>query len=414
MPGDNIPPDPYMDAHTVGAEEAARLLGMMRTDQAGVERFGGRETIGRDTFPIDGKVDIRSWQGGAEAIVVDSKKNPEGYDPVRNRFQEQLAQQADTDERSVLGTIYDTVRTTMRYDLDGVEELNKRLGVAEKTKTNKIGLEVYMDAGIGVCRHMALAESWLGGEAVESGLLPQGTKVTAEVNQHAERGAHEWARATLPDGSIYILDAAQGFFGTLQEAATRAQWDYFRPEEREAYLKEKGQSQKPEQLPLGDTVTITPEKQQGLEWFNNALTDLSRAEKELAEQGRPLPPATPPSSMYHATVHVLNKGTTLLGDVMARLDVDVGQAMDGLADSLADQIRRSYGKDIERVYPPGMIAGTDAQKQWLQRVTNELRQLQPTEKAQSDQWIHTGLAAQRKIAQLLQQQFAKYGGTQAG
>ena len=413
MPGDDIPHDPYMDQHTIGAEEAARLLGMMKKDETGVERFGGRETIGRDTFPIEGKVDIRAWQGDAEAIVVDSKADPEGYDLARHKFRERLAQQTDASEGSVLRAIYETVGETMQYDIDGVDEINQRSGVTDKSKTNKVNLGVFLGMGKGVCRHMALEGSWLGGEAVEKGLLPTGTRVTAEVNEHAERGAHEWARATLADGTVYILDNAQHFFGTLEEAVQKAKWNYLRPEEKDKYLRQEAGGQLTGMW-LQDSqgeITISPEQQQKYEWFGWAVSELEAGEQDHKKANKDITEDTL-QSMVPATARVLDEGAQLLGDVITKTDFDVAKDMQIVADTLADTLSSRHGVQIERLYPKGMIVTVDEQRQWLLHVCKQLRQVQPGDRSQGEELVHLGMEANRKLKSLLDKKFPQAGNAQ--
>ena len=99
----------------------------------------------------------------------------------------------------------------------------------------KVSLNYYLDYGKGVCRHMALATAWMGGELARNGILEG--KATAEVNQRKkDNAAHEWARYTAKDGTVYILDPAQQYFGRLDESLERhGSWEYFRPGERVRY-----------------------------------------------------------------------------------------------------------------------------------------------------------------------------------
>ena len=81
----------YDANHTITAEEGARLRMQLKLDkEKGVELFQGRPTINRDTFPIDGHVDIRSWIAGDEAIVVDSEKYPKEFEKLRASFNRNL------------------------------------------------------------------------------------------------------------------------------------------------------------------------------------------------------------------------------------------------------------------------------------------------------------------------------------
>lgn len=245
VPNEPASPEEYgfSSDHTLTAKELARMKNVLKD-----ELFAGREIITRHTYPIDGKVDIRSWVGGAEAIVVDSKKYPEAYDRlyakmvgVLGSFYRTQPQDADP-LRNTLGAIFETVRQTINYDKEYVDKYSDEL--AQKAPTHrKVELSEYLNKGKGVCRHMALAEVWLGGAMEERGLLPKGGIFTAEVNQSTKGwGAHEWARYTAPNGEVYILDVAQNFFGTLEEAAARSEgsqktWEYFLDEaEKKAFM----------------------------------------------------------------------------------------------------------------------------------------------------------------------------------
>ncbi|MFZ1324150.1 MAG: hypothetical protein WAQ57_03265 [Candidatus Saccharimonadales bacterium] len=239
----------YEASHTVSAEEGARLRGMLREESTmGVREFGGRPTIGRDTFPIDGHVDIRSWVAGGEAIVVDSKKYPQEFDKLRACFLSKLHEQQDRKQRhpseaSIIKAIYAAVDETMEYDLAFVDVESEAIK-AEVPDHRKASLTNYFAAGKGVCRHMALAVSWLGGEAHRAGLL--GGRFTTEVNQSTQgNGAHEWSRYTSPSGEVVIIDVAQHFVGPLAKTLYKKpsggeRWGYFRSsEERDAYRRAK-------------------------------------------------------------------------------------------------------------------------------------------------------------------------------
>ncbi len=262
----------YKSTHTLSAQEAARLRGLLNKQTYEVdgsdmpELFAGRPTIGRDTFPIDGHVDIRSWIGGGEAIVVDSKKYPAEFDKLRAEFDTKLqalkqkaekggfrkmigrkAPAAETTERdAVLEAIYETVNEAMTYDLDFVNKESEDLK-HKSVSHRKAALNNYLQDGKGVCRHMALAVSWLGGDAVERGLI--GGRFTTEVNQsNLGNGAHEWSRYVSPEGEIYIIDVAQHYQGKLIDTLDKKRngkehWGYFRNgQERDMFrVKRSGQ-----------------------------------------------------------------------------------------------------------------------------------------------------------------------------
>jgi hypothetical protein len=224
--------------HTISSEERARIRGMIVDTDQNEKLFAGRPTISRDTFPIEGHVDIRSWgsAGQSEAIVIDSKRGPEQtqeYTNLRNKVYEKLGNKVwapELDEADVLKAIYDAVDETLEYDLKFVNEFSKTV----TTDHRKVDLSLYLEEGKGVCRHMALAASWLGGEMAAKGYLKG--RLTAEVNQRiSDNAAHEWGRYTAADGTVYIIDPAQHYFGKLAEAVDGKHWDYFRPGERAKY-----------------------------------------------------------------------------------------------------------------------------------------------------------------------------------
>ncbi len=240
----------YTATHTVSAEEAARRRGLLKEQSdGGRSEFGGRPTIGRDTFPIDGHVDIRSWVAGKEAIVVDSKKYPEEFNQLRDLFVANLHKEISArqgghiQEEDVLKAIYRSVHETLQYDLEFVKKEAQDVRSASP-ESRKAALNNYLAAGKGVCRHMALTAAWLGGEAYKQGLVRG--KFTTEVNQSdLGYGAHEWSRYMAPDGEIYIIDVAQHFVGKLADTldrkpSGREYWGYFRSkEERDTYRQAK-------------------------------------------------------------------------------------------------------------------------------------------------------------------------------
>lgn len=222
--------------HTFFAEDQARLKGYLLETLEG-KRYDGRITVGRDTT-IDGAdayVDIRSWVAGGEAIVVDSKKYPEEFNNLITNYNNavsELARRGIGGEKAKLQAIFDTVSASMKYDLAFVNAQSEEI---KDNAKRKVSLNYYLSEEKGVCRHMALAVAWLGGELARHGVI-EGT-TTAEVNQRKkDNAAHEWARYTSKDGTVYILDPAQKYFGTLEDSLSKNNsWEYFRPGERMKY-----------------------------------------------------------------------------------------------------------------------------------------------------------------------------------
>lgn len=229
--------DEYTANHTLTAEEFAELRRQLRREDDGRKTFWGRETIGRDS-EIGGtstaSVDIRSWQAGAEAIVVDgkraeTKKFYDAYvDGAMGKLQQKAAEKSRNwvSESDVTQAIFETISERMQYDLDLVNDWSKRLHQIAPDH-RKVDLSAYLEEGKGVCRHMALMAAWLGGEFKAMGYLTG--KLTAEVNQRSRIGAHEWARYTDVNGNVTIIDPAQQYYGPLENAQS---WDYRRDEEK--------------------------------------------------------------------------------------------------------------------------------------------------------------------------------------
>lgn len=225
----------------------AKLLRRGHINEQG--KAGGRSIITRDTTvgpKGEATLDIRSWAGGGEAIVVDPTKNEQYYAPLKQRFERHVTEAATWAERlteyEVVRAIYLAVTESMDYDLAAVNAFSERvLALQGPNSLRKVNLGAYLQPdpdtgkGIGVCRHMALAAAWLGSEAAATGLLRG--RVTAEVNQRRhDNAAHEWARYTDENGDVTIIDPAQQYFGPLAGMGQRAnRWEYFRDSERALY-----------------------------------------------------------------------------------------------------------------------------------------------------------------------------------
>lgn len=231
----------WIAQHTSLALRNAEREGLL--DKTG-ELFAGRKVITRDTTiggrNPEGTVDIRAHVAGDEAIVVDPEKDPEPYDALRNLFIQKVRDVAQwgpnqyPTEEDILAAVQQTIRESMQYDLEYANAVSAEQ-MANGGGARKVNLSRYLWDGKGVCRHMALAAAWLGGEAAEYGLLPG--RMTAEVNQRvSDNSAHEWARYTAPDGRVYIVDPTPGGYVGLLEGSINSGWNYFREGEREEYL----------------------------------------------------------------------------------------------------------------------------------------------------------------------------------
>jgi len=237
----------HLSEHTMTAEERARVAQLLR-DVNGKKEYSGREPINRNTTDPEGKVDIRAWSGGGEAIVVDSEKEPDAYKELLKKCDTKLREMSGFTEKDLIQVIYDTVSETMKYDLEFANKTAESL----LAKSKKINLSAYLEEGKGVCRHMALSCQWLGARLAEKyTALLEGGEFTVPVNQRErDNAAHEWVRYTSPKGKVYIIDVAQGFVGTLEEVVQ----DTDRGVERWEYFTDSEEKKRYEKFLLGDTA----------------------------------------------------------------------------------------------------------------------------------------------------------------
>lgn len=225
---------------------ASDLLALM--SNAEIQEFegetyvDGRVTVGRDTIINHERpaIDIRSWRVDGESIVIDSKRYPEAFNKLKASYEETLKEitrgkrRLNTEEAK-LKAVFETVSKAMDYDLEYVKKVEAVIQKRSKADMRKVSLSNYLEEGKGVCRHMALAVAWLGGELARTGELDGATTTGANVRSKDNSG-HEWARYTSADGTVYIIDPAQKHFGKLEDSISdKSVWEYFRPGERQKY-----------------------------------------------------------------------------------------------------------------------------------------------------------------------------------
>lgn len=186
------------------------------------DMYRGRFVIEDDT-PIIGGVSYGEHPG--EAIVV----NPDGarwlYDKWYAESVARASLRGTVQRDRVLSAAYDTVDERMAYDHSIVNN------IVQERHGKKIGLDRFMHAGGGVCRHQALAVAMLLELHKSEGHI----RGTPRVNRNIRRdelgngSGHAWARYTTHGGTTYILDVAQQYTGTLQASLLRTAlgyWDY--------------------------------------------------------------------------------------------------------------------------------------------------------------------------------------------
>jgi hypothetical protein len=203
-------------------------------------KYNGREVIKRDSR-LNGGVYI--VPGIQEAIVVDDgqgKKSGgnEKWKPVNQKYEDayrdfksKLTSKNTTNdeiessmERNVVSAALESAMDILDYDLVFTESVSDSFADA------KINLDAFLEEGKGVCRHQALLAGYYIERMIDGGKLKG--SISVDRNQIKGKGGHAWARYTTEDGKVYIIDPAQKFSGTLQEARLTAYWNYDRPDDK--------------------------------------------------------------------------------------------------------------------------------------------------------------------------------------
>lgn len=201
------------------------------------ESYQGRRIIGRDT-PIDNGVYFGNY--GGEALVVDSNKYPTHYERLLTEVKERASD--DTGEvvrNKVLDAVFETVKKAMPYSQKGVDtllaDIARQDGHKEFKDGTKVDLSMFIEDGVGVCRHQALAAGLLLEKMKAAGHIRGDISIDRSMswNPKGERDGHAWVRYTSHSGGVWILDVAQNYNGPLEESEGRRHgWDYLRPEEK--------------------------------------------------------------------------------------------------------------------------------------------------------------------------------------
>lgn len=191
-----------------------------------------RHRIGRDTSVLNG---FYTGEYGGEAIVVNYDAIPEFYEKLADSALDRALKSDGTVDKSlVLNSVYELVTEQMPYSLDGVKEVNKKLGV---TDFRKVSLSAYASKNTGVCRHQALLVATILEILKNRGVLNGAISVDRNLQwtDEGEQEGHAWARYTSKAGQVFILDVAHQFIGTLEQSQQiESGWNYLRDEEKHA------------------------------------------------------------------------------------------------------------------------------------------------------------------------------------
>lgn len=188
----------------------------------GEPHYQGRHIIERDS-DIEGGVYLGG--GEREAIVVDSEYGaiPELYEDTKDTAEELAQENNSTINTYAPLAAYRTVRDTLEFDKEEVNDLVERNNVEDD---GKIALDMFLNNGVGVCRHAALATGTVLEHFQEDGYI--NGDISVDRNQDS-RGGHAWVRYEDQNG-VRILDPTQDVFSPL-ELTEDSFWDYARPED---------------------------------------------------------------------------------------------------------------------------------------------------------------------------------------
>lgn len=181
--------------------------------------YNNHAIIGRDSRTMrDGVYGTRS----SEQLVVDDKSErvKAVVDEILSRVRE-MGKSPTMDQRAILEEVRSGVAHTLRYDLDATEKL------CDPYRFNKgsIMMSEFIKEGIGVCRHQAVLAALVMESLIDVGLLYG--DISVERNHDTEiGGAHAWA-VFKSDADDVIVDPAQGFVGTREDAARKNRWRYY-------------------------------------------------------------------------------------------------------------------------------------------------------------------------------------------
>lgn len=217
--------------YTMSAEDVARLRQQleMKNDKQ------PRPTIGRDTAISGG---VYEGRYGGEAIVVDADKYPAlnaALEEVKTRI---TSADGTINKHLALTAVFKYVSEHMKYSKPAVRTIFETR--ARGVDGTKVALDVYINAGVGVCRHQALFAGALFEGLVKEGILSGRVSVDRNRVKHDnddEYDGHAWTRYTNSAGEVFIIDVAQERVGPLESfmaarrSGDRRVWDYGREED---------------------------------------------------------------------------------------------------------------------------------------------------------------------------------------
>jgi hypothetical protein len=186
--------------------------------------YRGHAIIGRDSLTVRDGVYFTT-RPRSEAVVVDdqSKELKTARYEIESLAYRRLGRPGQASTKEVLGLVNELTNELMPYDLDKTE----RISQPHYDTMGLINLSEYLRQRAGVCRHQNLLAAVLMEVVADRGYI-DGT-VGVQRNHVIElNGAHAWSIfKPRGGGDDIIVDPAQKFIGTREEARAKGLWNYY-------------------------------------------------------------------------------------------------------------------------------------------------------------------------------------------
>lgn len=188
------------------------------TPEAPYGTYMNHPMIGKDSKNLENGVYLGG--GSREAILVDG--NSEVLKKSYESLYAKLLKMDVISQTDLLNMVNQHVQAVMPYDGDKVMDITQ-----DYNGDKIIGLSEFVQQKAGVCRHQALMAGYIMQELQKAGFL-QG-EVRVQRNTVPDfGGTHAWALFIDRNGKEFVIDPAQDFTGTKEQARNLpGRWDYY-------------------------------------------------------------------------------------------------------------------------------------------------------------------------------------------
>ena len=190
--------------------------------------YKNHPVIGRESPSVKNGVYF-TVNPNSEAVVVDdaSRTLQQAAKGMLRQVGRRFGKAPTVSTKKTLELVDKYTDQLMPYDLEKTEKLS----APHYNDNGLINLSEYVENKAGVCRHQCLLAAFLLETLVDKGVLVgrSGVERNHDIDAH---GAHAWAIFEQPNGTVYVVDPAQGFVGTKEQARAKGLWKYDLPVEQ--------------------------------------------------------------------------------------------------------------------------------------------------------------------------------------